>query len=173
MRNTRIIASIIAFIGTFAVSVGLVWLFFGFPVKPTTYNYSNHNCSQRHGNAIYSLLQRDIRNGDNRDVRSFQSNDGETSRYSIKKHADSVARYVDESGSMDASHLPRDFQIAWQKHMDAWRDYSEFLNEKRNSSEAGVKKENFREIDNYHTNEIDSTWYEVLRIGENYGAFVR
>ncbi len=171
MRNTRIIAGIIAFIGTFAVSVGLVWLLFGFPVKPT-YSYSRHNCQQKqqHTNAIYSFLQRDINNGRDRDRRSF--NDFSEESYSIATHADSVSQYVEESGSMDVSGFPRDFQIAWNKHMDAWQNYAEFLNAKKNSSKR-LTKEDFQNFDERYTDEINETWYEVLRIGKNHGAYIR
>ncbi len=166
MRNNRIIAGIIAFIGTFAVSVGLVWLLFGFPVKPT-YSYSSHNCHQQHTNAIDSFLQRDINNGRDRDIRSFE--DYSEKSYSIADHADSVAEYVEESGSMDVTGFPRDFQIAWNKHMDAWQNYSEFLNAKKSSSKR-LTKEDFQSFDERYTDEINETWYEVLRIGRNYGA---
>lgn len=169
MRNTRIIAGIIAFIGTFAVSVGLVWLLFGFPVKPT-YTYSRHSCEQQHTNRIYSFLQRDINNGRERDIRSFEDYSEES--YSIAAHADSVSQYVEESGSMDVSGLPRDFQIAWNKHMDAWQNYSEFLNAKKNSSKR-LTTEDFQNFDCRYTKEINETWYEVLRLGRNYGAYIR
>lgn len=177
MRNKRLIAGIIAFIGTFAVSVGLVWLLFGFPAKPTyTYIYSRHNCSERHESAIYSLLQRDINNGRERDMRSFRTVDWEdtgNSRYSIKNHADSVAGYVNYSSSMDTSDLPQDFQIAWQKHMNAWRDYSNYLNDlKESSADSEMNEDGFEASENRYTNEINRTWYEVLRIGRTYGAYI-
>ena len=124
MRNTRIITGIIAFIGTFAISVGLVWLFFGFPVKPTK-TFSSHNCQQRHATAIYSFLQRDISNGRERDVRSFGEDNDQ--KYSLKTHSDSVAQYVEAMNALDANEFPQNFQIAWNKHVDAWQDYSEFL----------------------------------------------
>lgn len=175
MRNTRFITAIIAFAGTFAVSVGLVWLLFGFPVKQVV-NYSHHNCSQRHANAIYSFIQRDISNGRERDARSFRTNnweeDGEIG-YSIRNHADSVAQYADESGSLDASSLPQDFQIAWHKHIDAWRDYSEFLNEmKESSADGNISQRKFEVLQDRHTGEVNRTWYEVLRISRDYGAYI-
>lgn len=169
MRNNRIIAGIIGFIGTFAVSVGLVWLLFGFPVKPT-YSYSRHNCEKRNTNAIYSFLQRDISNGRDRDIRSFE--DYSEKSYSIATHADSVSQYVEESGSMDVSGLPRDFQSAWNKHMDAWQNYAEFLNAKKNSSKR-LTKEDFQNFDERYTEEINETWYEVLHIGRSHGAYIR
>lgn len=170
MRNTRIITGIIAFIGTFAISVGLVWLFFGFPVKPTQ-NYSRHNCQQRHATAIYSFLQRDISNGRERDIRSFGEDYDQ--KYSLKTHADSVAQYVEEMNALDASEFPQDFQIAWNKHVDAWQDYSEFLNIKKDSSKQKMNIDDYRNLDNSYNNEISETWYEVLRIGRNHGAYVR
>lgn len=175
MRNTRIIVGIITFIVTFAVSVGLVWLLFGFPAKPTYTISSRHNCSERHANAIYSFLQRDINNGRGRDSRSFRTIDwenAENSGYSIKNHADSVAEYVNDSSSMDASGLPQDFQTAWKNHMNAWRDYSEFLNEKKDSSKSYLNEEDFAEFENPYNAEINRTWYEVLRIGRTYGAYI-
>lgn len=174
MRNTRFIAGIIAFIGTFAVSVGLVWLLFGFPVKITN-NYPHRNCHQRHATAIYSFLSRDISNGRERDVQSFRTNnwekDGEIG-YSIENHAASVAEYVDESSSMDASSFPQEFQSAWREHMNAWRDYSEFLNERKNSSRTKLSEEDFEQMENPYNGEINRTWEEVLRIARNHGAYV-
>lgn len=170
MRNTRFITAIIAFIATFAVSVGLVWLLFGFPVKSND-NYSSHNCQEHYSSAIYSHLRRDITNGRERDARSFRSNNSEKDGkvgYSIKIHANSVSQYVEDSSSMDVSNLPRDFQIAWQKHIDAWRDYADFLNEQKNSNS---NDEDSEENGNFHTNEINRTWEDVLLIGENYGAY--
>ncbi len=175
MRNTRFITAIIAFAGTFAVSVGLVWLLFGFPVKEVV-NYSHHNCSQRHADAIYSHLQRDIGNGRERDEKSFRANNREEndeSGYSVLFHASSVAEYADQSGSLDTSNLPQDFQIAWHKHMDAWRNYSEFLTDMKEVADDGkISQKNFEILQNRYTNEVDRTWYEVLRISRNYGAFV-
>ena len=172
MKNTRFTTAIIAFVGTFAVSVGLVWLLFGFPVK-SNYTYSLHNCEEHYSSAIYSHLKRDITNGRERDARSFRTvnweKDGKVG-YSIKIHANSVNQYVDDSSSMDVSDLPQDFQIAWQKHIDAWRDYSDFLNERKNS---GLTNEDFEEAGDFHTDEINRTWDEVLQVGENYGAFTR
>ncbi|CAN5342666.1 hypothetical protein BH10ACI1_BH10ACI1_09910 [soil metagenome] len=164
MRNTRIITAIIAFVGAFALSVGLVGLLFGFPSKPT-FNRSYHNCSERHGEAIYSLLRRDISNGQERD---------EATGYSIEDHANSVAQYADESGSMDVSDLPQDFQIAWHKHMNAWHNYSDFLNDlKESSADQTVDKTDVMTLDNHYTDEINRTWFEVLRIGRSYGAVIR
>jgi len=170
MRNTRIITGIIAFIGTFAISVGLVWLFFGFPVKPTK-TFSSHNCQQRHATAIYSFLQRDISNGRERDVRSFGEDNDQ--KYSLKTHSDSVAQYVEAMNALDASEFPQDFQIAWNKHVDAWQDYSEFLDIKKDSSKQKMNIDDYRDLDNSYNNEITETWYEVLRIGRNHGAYVR
>ncbi len=170
MSNTRIITGIIAFIGTFAISVGLVWLFFGFPVKPTQ-TYSQHNCQQRHATAIYSFLQRDISNGRERDVRSFGEDNDQ--KYSLKTHSDSVAQYVEAMNALDASEFPQDFQIAWNKHVDAWQDYSEFLDIKKDSSKQKMNIDDYRDLDNSYNNEITETWYEVLRIGRNHGAYVR
>ena len=175
MRNTRFITAIIAFAGTFAVSVGLVWLMFGFPVEPA-YNYSQHNCSQRHSNTIYSHLRRDISNGRERDNRSFRTNNWERNGkigYSIANHANSIAIYVEDSRSLDVSDFPRDFQVAWHKHIDAWQDYSEFLNEKKNLSRTRLNEENFAEFQNPYDVEINQTWEEVLRLGRNYGADIR
>lgn len=174
MKNTRFTAGIIAFITTFALSVGLVWLFFGFPVKPTPFNYRHHNCSQRHSEAIYSFLRRDINNGEMRDVRSFSSNYSEREDryiYSIENHANSVAEYVEASGNMNASHLPQDFQNAWRKHIDAWRDYSEYLNDLK-KSKSRIKSNDFYKAEKPYNKEINETWEEVLQIGRTYGAYI-
>jgi len=175
MTKTRYIVGIIAFIGTFAVSVGLVWLIFGFPTKPN-YNYTRHKCNDRNADAIFSHISRDKRNGEIRDQRSFRTNNWERNGeigYSIENHADSVANYVDEAYRMDVTDLPQDFQIAWQIHIAAWRDYSNYLNELKNSPET--EKSDHRDFifsENRYNNEINRSWYEVLRKGRIHGADV-
>jgi len=74
---------------------------------------------------------------------------------------------------LDASEFPQDFQIAWNKHVDAWQDYSEFLDIKKDSSKQKMNIDDYRDLDNSYNNEITETWYEVLRIGRNHGAYVR
>lgn len=177
MRNTRFITAIIAFAGTFAISVGLVWLIFGFPVKQEVYYSSQHNCSQRHSSAIYSHIQRDVSNGRERDERSFRTNNWEENGeagYSIENHADSVAQYVDESDSLNVRDLPQEFQIAWRKHINAWRDYSEFLTEiKESSVDDKTSRKRYLASENRYNIEINRTWDEVLQIAENHGATLR
>jgi hypothetical protein len=171
MRNTRIIFAIIAFVATFIFSAGLVRLLYGAPEKPV-FNYSHPRCRERQAGAIESLIRRDIRNGEQR-RRAMLGYSGvnEVPKFEVK--VDAVRDYVDASSSMDASNLPSDFQAAWHKHMQAWRDYAEFLRDMEDySDDSSLAGKDFRPREKRYNDEINSTWDEVLRLGRTYGAEV-
>ena len=173
----KTILSLIALITTFTFSIALVGM-------PANNFYSRYVQRQAKKN-ILTLLQQDIDNGDLRyqrikylDRRAKRAH----SSFDIEPYAKATADYVDASESIDDDSLPADFQAAWQEHMNAWRAQRNYLNERKAS--AAKYKVDGQEIIQYSLNpddenlyqkqvdEINLTWYEVLRIGRKYGAFV-
>jgi hypothetical protein len=160
MSNTRIITALVAFVATFIFSAGLVRIIFPAPVVKYVYTerYTERpRAVERSSNDIESFLLRDISNGETR--LDYTHTDD---------YADAVMKYWKTSSSMDASAFPQDFQSAWSKHMQAWGDYANYLQDrkasKNSSSNGGDKRYNA---------EINRTWEEVLRIGRTYGSNVR
>lgn len=150
MSNTRIITALVAFVATFIFSAGLVRIIFPAPVVNKTY------CTDRSSNEIETFLTRDIRNGEGRMDNVYNDD------------ARAVMDYWKTSSSMDAGDFPQDFQKAWREHMQAWRNYAEYLEEVKNNPAARKRNES----GNFNR-EINRTWAEVLRIGRNYGAYVQ
>ena len=154
----KFITGIVAFTLTFVFSVALV----GFPKAdflPFEAQFSSPTARN-----IASLVQRDVRNGDERFNKINFS--AERTAY-FEAYSDAVNEYVDKSESMDDVDLPADFQTAWREHMKAWRDYSNFLNK------CGTKKmddSEFGQLDRTYNREISVTWQEVLQVGREYGA---
>jgi hypothetical protein len=68
---------------------------------------------------------------------------------------------------MDTRNFPQDFQNAWRTHMQAWKNYADYLEEVKYNPSARKRNEGF-----VLNNEINRTWAEVLRIGRNHGAYV-
>lgn len=116
--------------------------------------------------AICELLKRDISNGDNRTESYY---DAQTNG---KKQAKAVQEYVDISSSMRVSHLPKDFQFAWKKHMEAWRNYSNYLN-KNVKHPANFDEDFFSERESELNDKINTTWEDVLDISEKYHPNIR
>ena len=119
---------------------------------------------------ITRFLEQDIRNGNdrNREDYSFEE-DATLSSRNIVKRAKAVSEYANESASMDDSVLPQDVQLAWLKHMRAWHNYSDFL------QNAKMQKMSYSEtsrLENQYNREINTTWYEVLRVAARHGAVV-
>ena len=75
--------------------------------------------------------------------------------------------YVSASESINTEGLPEDFQVAWQRHMKAWRIHSNYLNEKKYSSGYNLE---YDRTGSSQIEEINLTWYEVLRIARQHGA---
>lgn len=172
MRSKNIL-SIIAFITAFAFSSAFALLFIDkSPTKNSllTFKVRNVGCQQNAEarNAIESLLQQDISNGRERFWRIKDSEHSSAKSY-YERYAESVEHYADDSGSISYSHLPRDFQLRWNEHMRAWRDYSNYLNKTKNSS---LENEDFYQDKNEYLVDINSTWYSVLRVGSKYCAEV-
>lgn len=156
MSNTRIITALVAFVATFIFSAGLVRLIFPAPVVKYVYTEKTRTF-ERSSNEIEQFLLADIRNGESRN--DYSRMDG---------YADEVMEYWQASSSMDASRFPQDFQNAWNLHMEAWGDYAKYLQDKKSSKRnysCGLEKR--------YNAEINRTWEDVLRIGRNYGAYVR
>jgi hypothetical protein len=163
----KFISSIVAFSLTFILSVVLI----GVPQNTFFTTTSHTNCFNHNENNVVQLLRQDVRNGD---VRRYEINEifkvaENTTDFSVELYAEYVQEYVDKSQSMDDYDLPADFQNAWRKHMKAWRDYSDFLNKLKKSSELPSYSE-FIEMDRNYSMEINRTWYNTLRIGKRYDA---
>ena len=140
--NTKHITALVTFALTFAVSVTIAG-FFQVKVNSST------------AAKITQVLAQDIQNGTTRS-------------YSYKESINEIAHmtqdYVDASHSIDTRGLPDDFQTAWNRHMQAWRIHSNFLNRLDYVDAEAARR------DSYNTGEINRTWYEVLRIARQHGA---
>lgn len=156
MKNTKVIIAVIAFTVTFVFSAGLVRLILPEQVVKYVYVTRPQFVERRSSNDIETFLLRDISNGDYKD-----------SCYGTEKYPAAVMDYWKTSSGMNAEQFPQDFQAAWNKHMQAWRNYADYLAEveKTSSREDRIKG-------NKLNKEINTTWYEVLRIGRTYGAYV-
>lgn len=154
----KFITGIVAFTLTFIFSVALV----GFPKADfLPFEIRGNNQTARN---IASLIQRDVRNGDE----IFYKIDfrAERSAY-FEAYTKAINEYVDKSESMNDADLPTDFQSAWREHMKAWRDYADFLNW---SKTVKMEDSEFARLDNSYNRGISVTWREVLRVGRDYGA---
>lgn len=103
------------------------------------------------------LLAEDVANGQKRD--NFVGRD--FNDYSIK-----VMRYVNQMENLDDANLPADFQRAWRIHVRAWRNHSFFLMNARNYG----SEQRTRAIWQRQSDEINNSWYRVLKIAEKYDA---
>ncbi len=182
--RSKTILSTAAFIVAFAASAAFASLFVTKTQTVSDYvpvsGYKSTNCFKYKNNSatadkITALIRQDHINGreSGKTVHPFNvdilwSNDSLYFSY-----AEVVERYVDLSSNMKAADLPSDFQTEWREHMKAWRDYSEFLNRmKKSSNRAALSGKELKEIDAFHDREITRTWNEVLQTGTNYGADV-
>lgn len=109
---------------------------------------------------ITNVLKEDINNGLSR-----HSNPGRGNVYLAVRTDD----YVSASESINTDGLPADFQAAWQSHMQAWRTHADYLKEKRFS--RGFEAD-YDAVSSDQINEINRTWYEVLRIARKHGAII-
>lgn len=174
MRSKNIL-SIAAFITAFAFSAAFAGLFITKQTIPTQ-NYviadygakrtscwkSKHNLT---ADKIETFLRRDIGNGRERDRKAYQTS--EDSR-SFAQYAEAMEEYTVSANDLNESELPKDFQIAWREHVNAWNEYSEFL---KNSGKAGTSNiEHFNRAHDRYDDEITATWNEVLRVARAYDA---
>lgn len=162
--------SIVAFTLTFGFSVVLIGLLFGFP-QPS-YDYpqkAQSKCFDQTAHEIERLISQDERNGTARNSSIVRMDLSHQDPSAISKYSRSVSRYVQKSSSINDSNLPSDFREAWQSHMNAWANYSEFLNERRDSK-SKMSDEGFNSVETRLDKEISRTWIETLRIAKAYGA---
>lgn len=139
--KTKHISALVTFVVTFALSV---------TVANLLGSTGNSNAK-----SIESVIAQDITNG--RVRRSVYSS-------CLTKKIAYVKNYVDASESIKTDALPADFRMAWQRHMHAWRNHSDYL------ISANVSDASFYEADAKGVDEINRTWWEVLRIARSYGA---
>ncbi|HEY0427964.1 MAG TPA: hypothetical protein VGC76_09295 [Pyrinomonadaceae bacterium] len=166
MRSKHI-AALITFFATFAFSAFIALLFSPAliyqvpPVKNYEFRSSNNRCRKDTGYKIKTFLEQDKRNGISREKsESVDSSD-------FSKRAELINQYYFESSSMNVSDFPRDFQAAWSEHMNAWRNYGDFMEQEAAREETS---DNFRQNEYELVSDISTTWYEVLRVGREYGA---
>jgi hypothetical protein len=168
--KSKDILSIIAFISAFAVSAAFASLFTD---KSQYNNYniyavrSNPNCQDKNPTCteMLSLLVRDNIIGAERQ-RSYDYSLSETGNVSPKR-AESVAEYADEASNMNVANLPSEFRTEWREHMQAWRDYSNFLNE---VSQNKIEDAEFSRLENRYLREINDSYDDVLKFAKTYGV---
>ncbi len=162
--------SIVAFTLTFGFSVVLVGLLFGFP--QTSFDDLQTSQSRNFDQSAYDifrLISQDELNGTMRDSSVIKMDLSKQDKTAIAKYSKQVDRYLIKSTSIDDSNLPSDFRAAWHEHMNAWENYSEFLNE-RFESTTMISNEEFNKSEKKFDEEISRTWFETLRIARTYGA---
>ena len=177
------ILSLIVFSAAFVFSVMLVGL-------PKNNFYSKLNEAQsagRNRQNIRTFLLTDINNGRFRD-RQLLSIEGVGESFqtasNINQIAETTEEYFLDAQSLSASDLPPDFQAAWQAHLNAWQKQVDYLNEIKETANAypadnfDAQKPSGRlfkiDSETYRSNdeEIEQSWYQVLRVGRKYGAYV-
>lgn len=157
----KFITRIAAFTLTFVFSVALI----GFP-KAEIVPFEIRGDSQTQQN-VASLLRRDIGNGEQRDVKIDKIDSESSKSVYFEEYKKFINEYVSKSSSLNDADLPPDFQIAWRAHMQAWQDYADFLNSLETVKIPGWL---FSRLEDEYDQEISRTWYEVLRVGKDYGA---
>lgn len=186
--RSKTILSIAAFIVAFVLSTAFASLFitksepFSSIVVTPSYNAKKTSCFGKRGNKnrvaekIETLVNQDKINGNQRAKRTYQINEDyrpSFSTASFPEYADAVSEYVNNSENLSYEDMPQEFQSAWLSHMKVWRDYSDFLNRMKSSStRAKLGETKILELDSNYSDEINDTWYEVLRVGRTYGAEV-
>ena len=181
--RSKTILSTAAFIVAFASSAAFASLFITktAPQSFSVVSYNSTSCfkyrnNSANANKIAALIRQDKNNGLGHGSESYRIGEDVRPPFSnsgFSDYAEAVEQYVDESSSMKTSDLPNDFQTGWREHMQAWGEYSEFLDRmKTASNRKGLSEEELEEIDNFHNREIRRTWQTVLQTGRSYGANV-
>ena len=185
VMRSKTILSVAAFTLAFTLSAAFAGLFITktqtapdyFPVigRTSTSCFKDRNKSAT-AVKISALIEADKSNGLERSRETYRVGEDVRPPFTsagFALYADAVEQYVDESSSMKASDLPNDFQIEWREHMKAWRDYSDFLNRmKKSSNRDAFSAEELENTDDFHSREITRTWNLVLQTGRTYGADV-
>ncbi|MCD9187753.1 MAG: hypothetical protein LUM44_15135 [Pyrinomonadaceae bacterium] len=178
--RSKTILSIAAFIVAFGFSVFLASLFMTKPLQTvfvsSDYGSRPTSCFKerfmsREARSISAFLRQDISNGRERDRDIYKLRVGTRTPFgetAFDDYAVIIDEYVNEANNLNANDLPQDFQEKWEKHLKAWQDYAEFLNDLK--GENVKSSERILRQDGQFNKEIDATWYEVLRVGKTYGA---
>lgn len=147
--------------------------------------YLNTNCKTNSKNTeIFQLLQSDHNYGQERDKEIERNSKQGTISQSelaeiVLKYARSNEDYVRKSSSINDSQLPAEFQVAWRRHLNAWKEYVVFLKQ-RSSSLTSLSTGSHEEFVNFHKKyieedqkyfkPIEDTWIEVEKITKQYGV---
>ncbi len=183
--RSKTILSTVAFIAAFAASAAFASLFVTKTQTVSDYvlvgGYKSTSCFKYKNNSaaadkITALIRQDHINGRESSRGSYSASGDERPPFSsslFPGYARSVERYADDSSGMKTGDLPGDFQNEWRAHMKAWREYSEFLNRiKDSSNRKGWSDAELEEVDDFHSREIERTWQAVLHTGASHGANV-
>ncbi|MEZ5305714.1 MAG: hypothetical protein R2684_01075 [Pyrinomonadaceae bacterium] len=165
----RHLAGILVFALTFGASFGLVGLIFGFPDFDVLEAPFEGMSARRN---IVHVLERDVRNGDLRlrkesrliDDFRYRTNSGGYP-YDDPRYAGAISEYVRKINMIDVSHTPRDFQIVWNRHVQAWNDFDVSVS----TFDANVESRKSR----FNTSEINRTWRVVLNVARKYDVPIR
>jgi hypothetical protein len=170
------ILSLITFAVAFTVSVAVAAVFspsVNENIVPLTFDYPApaRQFNKTTADHITRFLEQDIQNGTQRhhEIYGFGDNTSIVRR-DISKRAKAISEYANESAAMDDTRLPQDVQLAWLKHMRAWHKYADFF---QNAERQKLSYTEIRQMEDQYSHEINQTWYEVLRLAERHGAFVR
>jgi len=182
--RSKTILSIAAFTVAFLLSTAFAGLFI---VKsdyvPSSYTTKKTSCFKNRGGSNYvadkieTIVKQDMSNGRERGKKLYQIDEDFRPPFassSFSEYAEAVSEYVGSSENLSVENTPRDFQSAWRRHMKAWRDYADFLDEMKHSpARKKLSETEVSELENTYSSDINNTWSEVLRVGRNYGAEVR
>lgn len=89
-------------------------------------------------------------------------------------YADATVELALSSGAIDRDGVSPEFKSVWRTHMQAWRDYADFLESMKTASvrhEVGTLA--FDEVNEQFSDEINRSWYEVLRVADENGVDTR
>lgn len=161
VMKTKHILALVAFVATFFLSSLLVSKILP---KALAYRqpqrvFSIRGCSVPTNQRITQLIQQDIDNTNNfRD--NYPSGLGLAAR---------TENYVNASENLSYEDLPVEFQNAWLNHMRAWRKQANLYNtlESDDVEDATIIRMRSR-----NSEEINRTWWEVLRIAKQNGAII-
>ncbi len=157
--KTRHITALVTFVVAFAFSAFLVALLRPPTVSQTRKVIVNRGCRTPTAQRITQLLEQDINNG-------FTRRDYISRQISLAVRTEN---YVGASENLSYEDLPANFQTAWQNHMNAWRKQADLLN---TLEDDFSDDETTLRMSSHYTNEINRTWWEVLRIAKEHGAMI-
>lgn len=169
MRSKHIFA-LATFFTSFVLSSLFVGLFFDTTaVDPELYEIVSVKTQAENSvsEKIILLLQTDEENGRLSDAEEFDLADVDNLFSPLRVELITVSAYAAKSDSLNTAGLPPDFQVAWRAHMKAWSNYSNFLGK---AEDAGMDIETVKRFKKQYDVDIESTWFEVLRVASKYGA---